>query len=136
MSDLLFEMLIPRRPVSHQAKNRENLQAWKDYVYGRARIDWIGGTPIATQGLRLMLVYLCNDFPADIDNIIKPIQDALVGVVYADDSLISDVDSHRRFLSDAIDVTNLPPLLVEGVRLGEECIYIRVSLADNLEVYI
>ena len=91
MSDLLFEMLIPRRPVSHQAKNRENLQAWKDYVYGRARIDWIGGTPIATQGLRLMLVYLCNDFPADIDNIIKPIQDALVGVVYADDSLISDV---------------------------------------------
>lgn len=136
MSDLLFEMLIPRRPVSHQAKNRENLQAWKDYVYGRARIDWIGGTPIATQGLRLMLVYLCNDSPADIDNIIKPIQDALVGVVYADDSLISDVDSHRRFLSDAIDVTNLPPLLVEGVTLGEECIYIRVSLADNLEVYI
>ena len=136
MSDFLFEMLIPRRPVSHQAKNRENLQAWKDYVYGRARIDWIGGTPIATQGLRLMLVYLCNDFPADIDNIIKPIQDALVGVIYADDSLISDVDSHRRFLSDAIDLTNLPPLLVEGVTLGEECIYVRVSLADNLEVYI
>ena len=136
MSDLLFEMLIPRRPVSHQAKNRQNLQDWKDYVYGRARIDWIGGTPIATQGLRLMLVYLCNDFPADIDNIIKPIQDALVGVIYADDSLISDVDSHRRFLSDAIDLTNLPPLLVEGVTLGEECIYVRVSLADNLEVYI
>jgi hypothetical protein len=136
MSDLLFEMLIPRRPVSHQAKNRQNLQDWKDYVYGRARIDWIGGTPIATQGLRLMLVYLCNDFPADIDNIIKPIQDALVGVVYADDSLISDVDSHRRFLSDAIDVTNLPPLLVEGVTLGEECIYIRVSWAENLEIYI
>ena len=136
MSDLLFEMLIPRRPVSHQAKNRQNLQDWKDYVYGRARIDWIGGTPIATQGLRLMLVYLCNDSPADIDNIIKPIQDALVGVVYADDSLISDVDSHRRFLSDAIDVTNLPPLLVEGVRLGEECIYIRVSWAENLEIYI
>jgi crossover junction endodeoxyribonuclease RusA len=83
-----------------------------------------------------MLVYLCNDSPADIDNIIKPIQDALVGVVYADDSLISDVDSHRRFLSDAIDVTNLPPLLVEGITVGEECIYIRVSLAENLEVYI
>ena len=65
-----------------------------------------------------------------------PIQDALVGVIYADDSLISDVDSHRRFLSDAIDLTNLPPLLVEGVTLGEECIYVRVSLADNLEVYI
>lgn len=136
MSEFLFEMLIPRRPVSHQAKNRENLQAWKDYVYGRARIEWIGGTPLVRSGLRLMLVYLCDDSPADIDNIIKPIQDALVGVVYADDSLVSDVDSHRRFLSEPIDVTNLPPSLIKGVISGEECVYIRVSLAENLEAYI
>ncbi len=136
MSNVLFEMLIPKRPVSQQAKNPNNLKAWRDYIYGRARIEWMGGLPLMTSGLRLMLVYLCDDSPADIDNIIKPIQDALIGVVYRDDSLISDVDSHRRFLSDAIDVTNLPPLLVEGVTLGEECIYIRVSLAENLEAYI
>ncbi len=79
---------------------------------------------------------MCDDSPADIDNIIKPIQDALIGVVYADDSLISDVDSHRRFLSDAINLTNLPPLLIKGVTLGEECIYIRVWLAENLEAYL
>lgn len=136
MSYPLFEMLIPKRPVSHQAKNRENLQAWKDYIYGRARNEWIGGTPLIEEGLRLTLVYLCDDSPADIDNIIKPIQDALVGIVYADDALISDVDSHRRFLSDAIDVTNLPPLLIEGVTLGEECIYVSVCLAENLETYL
>jgi hypothetical protein len=28
---------------------------------------------------------------------------------------ILDVDNHRRFLSDAIDVTTLPPLLINGV---------------------
>jgi crossover junction endodeoxyribonuclease RusA len=136
MSKLLFEILIPKRPVSHQAKNRENLQAWKDYIYGRARNEWSGGTPYTKVGLRLTLVYLCDESPADIDNIIKPIQDALVGVVYADDSLISDVDSHRRFLSDAIDLTNLPPLLITGISLGEECIYVRVCLAENLEAYL
>ena len=136
MSYLLFEMLIPRRPVSHQAKNRENLQAWKDYIYGRAKNEWIGGTPHIDGGLRLTIVYLSDDSPADIDNIIKPIQDALVGVVYADDALISDVDSHRRFLSDAIDITNLPLLLIKGVASGEECIYIRVCLAESLEAYL
>ena len=136
MSYLLFEMLIPRRPVSHQAKNRENLQAWKDYIYGRAKNEWIGGTPYIEGGLRLTIVYLSDDSPADIDNIIKPIQDALVGVVYADDALISDVDSHRRFLSDAIDITNLPLLLIKGVASGEECIYIRVCLAESLEAYL
>ncbi len=136
MKDQLFEMLIPKRPVSHQVKNRDNLQAWKDFVYGRARNEWIGGAPHKNSGLRFTLVYLCDDSPADIDNIIKPIQDALVGVVFADDSLISDVDSHRRFLSDEIDVTNLPPLLISGAVSGEECVYVCVSLAENLESYL
>lgn len=136
MKNLLFEILIPRRPVSHQAKNRENLQAWKDYIYGRVRNEWSGGTPHTKSGIRLTLVYLCDDSPADIDNIIKPIQDALVGIVYADDSLISDVDSHRRFLSDAIDITNLPQLLIAGVALGQECIYIRACWAEKLETYL
>jgi crossover junction endodeoxyribonuclease RusA len=136
MSNPLFEMLIPRRPLSHQVKNRENLQAWKDYIYGRARSEWSLGTPHANSGLQLTLVYLCGDYPADIDNIIKPIQDALIGVVYADDALICDVDSHRRLLSDPIDIMNLPPLLIAGFALGEECIYIRVCLAKNLEAYL
>ncbi len=133
MSNQLFEMLIPRRPVSHQAKN---LKGWKDYVYGRAFNEWHGGVPLQNDGLRLTLIYLCDESPADVDNIIKPIQDALVGVVFADDSLISDVDSHRRFLSDEIDVTHLPPLLIKGVATGEECVYIRVSISEKLEFYL
>lgn len=136
MANSLFEMLIPKRPVSHQAKNRANLQNWKDFVYGRARKEWKEGTPLQDVGLRFTLVYICNDSPADVDNIIKPIQDALIGVVFADDSQLSDVDSHRRFLSDRIDITNLPPLLIEGVATGEECVYVRVSLAESLEIYL
>jgi crossover junction endodeoxyribonuclease RusA len=136
MSNHLFEMLIPKRPVSHQAKSRENLQAWKDYIYGRARNEWTGGTPYEKPGLRLTLVYLCDADPADIDNIIKPIQDALVGIFYADDLLISDVDSHRRYIEDEIDLTHLPPLLMSGALLGEECVYVRVGLAENLEAYL
>lgn len=136
MKEQLFEMLIPRRPVSLQAKNRNNLQDWKTFIYGRARSEWKGGVPYQASGIRLTLVYLCDDSPADIDNIIKPIQDALVGVVFADDALISDVDSHRRFISEGIDLTNLPPLLIEGAVYGEECVYVRVSLSENLEVYL
>ncbi|MCA6526178.1 MAG: RusA family crossover junction endodeoxyribonuclease [Pseudanabaena sp.] len=135
MKDKLFEMLIPKRPLSLQAKSH-NLQAWKDYVYSRARNDWKSGTPYEKSGLRQTLVYLCDDSPADIDNIVKPIQDALVGVVYADDSLITDVDSHRRFITDGIDLTNLPRLLIRGAESGEECVYVSVSLAENLEVYL
>jgi hypothetical protein len=68
-----------------------------------------------------------------VDNIIKPLQDALVGLVYEDDSLICDVDSHRRFLSDPIDITELPPLLQAGVAGGVECVYVRVANALELK---
>ncbi len=135
MSAALFEMLVPSRPVSHQAKNRQHLQAWKSYVYGRARQAW-RDVPCTSEDIRLMLVYLCDDSPTDIDNIIKPIQDALVGVVLADDFQVTDVDSHRRFLSEEIDVTNLPPLLTRGVASGVECVYVRVSFAEELENYL
>jgi crossover junction endodeoxyribonuclease RusA len=136
MKNQLFEMIIPKRPISHQIKSRDKLQDWKDYIYGRARQEWIGGTPYNKSGIQLTIVYLCDDFPVDIDNIIKPIQDALVGVVYADDVLITDVDSHRRSISSPIDATKLPELLIEGAALREECVYIRVSLSKNLEEYI
>ena len=135
-SNRLFEVLIPKRPVSHQARNRDNLQAWKNYVYGRARSAWTRGVPLSGVPLRFTLVYLCDGSPADTDNIVKPIQDALVGVVFSDDSWVSDVDSHRRFLSDGVDITNLPSLLIEGVLSGEECVYVAVTQAEPLEMYL
>ncbi|WP_409567658.1 hypothetical protein [Rugamonas sp. DEMB1] len=89
--------------------------------------------PVSSPFLRCVIVYLCDSAPADIDNIIKPIQDALVGLVFEDDFLVSDVDSHRRFLADPIDVTSLPPLLQAGVAKGEECVYVRICDAQQPE---
>lgn len=132
-----FEFIIHKRPVSLQTKNRVNLQAWKAFVRGEASKLWISGSPpVASPALRFTIVYLCDDSPADIDNIIKPIQDALVGLVFEDDFLVSDVDSHRRFLQEPIDVTNLPPLLRSGVAEGNECVYVRVSDAQDLGSYL
>ncbi|WP_236140141.1 RusA family crossover junction endodeoxyribonuclease [Nostoc sp. CMAA1605] len=84
----------------------------------------------------MTLVYFCDDYPPDTDNIIKPIQDALVGLVFEDDNLISDVDSHRRFMSDPIDLISLPSLLQNGVLIGEECVYVKVSESQPLEKYL
>lgn len=92
--------------------------------------------PVSSPSLRFTIVYLCDNSPADIDNIIKPIQDALVGLVFEDDFLVSDVDSHRRPLQEPIDVTNLPLLLQSGVIEGNECVYVRVSDAQDLRSYL
>jgi hypothetical protein len=132
-----FDFLIPRRPVSLQTKNRRNLQAWKEFVRDQAKMVWISGRPpVSSRALRCTIVYLCGDAPADVDNIVKPIQDALVGVVFDDDFQISDIDSHRRFLSEPLDITFLPWLLRAGIVLGTECVYVRISDAQDLRSYL
>lgn len=117
----IFEFLIPRRPVSLQTNNRANLQAWKNYVANEAKKVW-HGTIIETGSLELILVYLFDLAPPDTDNIVKPIQDALVGLVFSDVALISDVESHRRSLVGTFDITRLPDLLVAGITAGQECV--------------
>lgn len=118
-----------------QAKVKSR-QEWKDFVRLHAGKYWTDLPPIQDSQLRLTLVYLCDESPPDIDNIIKPIQDALIGLVYEDDSLIADVDSHKRFLSDPHDMAKWPNLLLEGALQGQECVYVRIGQSMNLENYL
>ena len=74
--------------------------------------------------------------PSRPDNIIKPIQDALVGAIYDDDLLISDVESHRRPLTGVFDIAKHPVLLVDGILSGTECVYVRITDAQPLENYL
>jgi crossover junction endodeoxyribonuclease RusA len=129
-----LEFLIPRRPLSSQAKRR-NLQAWKEFVRQEAEKVWTGAL-IDTGDLQLTMVYLCGTAPPDTDNIVKPIQDALVGLVFSDDGLIADVESHRRFLNDVFDLTQLPELVIAGVVSGEECVYVKVTDSLAMEAYL
>ena len=108
-----FDFLIPKRPVSLQTRQRSKLQNWQAFVRAEASKTWVG-TPYSGN-VHLTLVYLYDTDPVDTDNIIKPIQDALIGLIYEDDSLVTDVESHRRSLSDTFDVALCPLLLVRGI---------------------
>ena len=64
-----LEFLIPKRPLSLQAKRR-NLNGWKAYVRAEAAKVWNG--PVIQGGdLQLTLVYLCGVSPPDTDNIVN-----------------------------------------------------------------
>lgn len=132
---MYFDFLIPKRPVSLQTRNRANLQAWKQYVYAEAAKTWTG-RPYSGIDIQLTLVYLCNSDPVDTDNIIKPIQDALVGLVYEDDLIITDVESHRRSFTGTFDLTQYPDALIQGIVSTQECVYVRVCSPRQLEKYL
>lgn len=132
---MLVDFLIPRRPVSVQTKNRANLRQWKRYVRAQANKRWTRA-PFRNATFSLKLFYWSGPDPVDADNIIKPIQDALVGLVYVDDVHVIDVECHRRSLYGTFDVAGFPPLLLEGLLGGEECVYVQIGLSASLGSYL
>ncbi|HEY84197.1 MAG TPA: RusA family crossover junction endodeoxyribonuclease [Chloroflexi bacterium] len=131
---MLFEFLIPRRPLSVQAK--KNRKKWKAFVISEAKKTWSGTSPYNSGDLHVTLVYLYDDAPVDVDNIIKPILDSLTGLIYDDDILVTDVESHRRSLTGSFEIAKYPDLLVRGILSGKECVYVKIEKSKALEDYL
>jgi hypothetical protein len=130
---LIVDFLLPRKPVSHQAALAVSKQAWRDYVFGRARAAW-PGRPLTNVPLKFTMVYLSRDEnPGDVNNFVKPVQDALNALVYADDSMIRDVSAHLRSPRDSMAIELLPEPLAIAATEGMECVYVAIS--DSLALH-
>jgi crossover junction endodeoxyribonuclease RusA len=123
-----FEFLIRRRPLSRQGKR---LQQWKVFVKDEAMRYWNSSHVPADGPVCVTLVYLCGEAAPDVDNIIKPILDALSGLVYPDDSIVTDVVCRERQLGGTFDLTRASPVLVEGFEYGGEFVYVHIADAPQ-----
>lgn len=74
------------------------------------------------------MLYLYDEAALDVDNILKPIQDALIGVILEDDSVVTDVELRRRWRGTTFTLKAVSPVLAAGLELGREFVY--VSLTD------
>jgi crossover junction endodeoxyribonuclease RusA len=119
--------------MSLQTKNRQSFQTWKEAVRAEAVKAWAGRRMIKDVHLSLTLVYLYRAGPVDVDNIIKPIQDALEGIVLSNDILVTDVDSHRRLVPGRFSLKRVPPLLASALVSARDCVYVRIGEAIALE---
>lgn len=134
---LPFEFIIDGPPVSQQARPRTRLQDWKRLVHGEASKRWpSGGLPV-TARVRITVVYY-HDGPSvsiDDDNMVKPIRDALNGLVYQDDNLIVDTRIRKTDLNGSFKARGMSPVLAEGFIRDREFIYVRVEEAlDHEEI--
>lgn len=90
-----FEFSIGGTPLSLQAKNRAHLATWKDSVRAAAlerRDDVAPGCFLDDVRLAATIFYFTPaPLQGDVDNIVKPILDALVGVAYIDDQALERV---------------------------------------------
>jgi Holliday junction resolvase RusA-like endonuclease len=120
--------------MSLQTNSRPRFQAWKDQVRAQAAKVWAGRRILSEGDFHLTIVHLHHGVSTlDVDNIIKPIQDALEGVVLSNDKLVSDVESHRRMAGGQFESARLPELLMAALDSSRDCVYVRLADAAKLE---
>ena len=69
----------------------------------------------------------------DNDNLLKPVQDALEGLVYSDDMLITDTRVRKTSLNGSFRLRGLSRVLAEGFGWDKEFLYVRVENAPSHE---
>lgn len=128
---LPFEFIVEGPPVSLQTRNRTRLRTWKTKVKIAARKALGNGVqPIGDQVTFKVTYYYEGDSP-DADNIIKPIQDALVGVVYNDDDQVVETSSRKRDINGAYKIKGASPVVIEGFVNGVDFLHIKVESFQN-----
>lgn len=133
----VYEFLVPGRPASVHEKNRAKFRKWIDDLVSAAAAASPGYMPFEYSLARLTIVFLCREKDrVDVDNVIKPIQNALERVYYRNDEMVSDVDAHRRFWTDDLERQRLPGLLKQAWKNRRDCLYVRIQDAQRLEKLI
>jgi crossover junction endodeoxyribonuclease RusA len=114
-------------PKSVQARPR-SIQRWKEQVRAAAESDWPAGEPPLDHKVQIHVTYYHDSAPLDVDNMLKPIQDALVGLVYLDDGQLTDTHGHLRNLNDPYRVRGMTPAQARGFTSGDPFVHVRIEL--------
>jgi len=81
----------------------------------------------------LQITYFYDSVAMDVDNIVKPIQDAMIGLAYVDDDQVTDVLVRKRNLSGSFTIQNMTSTLAEGFARRNEFLHIVVIDASDQE---
>ncbi|MFQ4140003.1 RusA family crossover junction endodeoxyribonuclease [Nodosilinea sp. PGN35] len=122
--------------MSQQTRRRERLRAWQSVVRQEAEKYWASGQSAVTGLVMLQVTYFYDSVAIDVDNIVKPIQDAIIGLAYIDDDQVTDVLVRKRNLSGNFKVENMTSILAEGFSRGNEFLHVVVIDAPDQEVLI
>ena len=130
-----FEFIVLGPPLSLQTKNRKRLQAWKKKARAAAAGRWKKRkrTKPLTGAVTIEICYYFDRASPDVDNIIKPIQDALIGLVYVDDKQVVNASSRKRNINHAFRVRWMSAVLASGFVAGEDFLHVTVATWGDLK---
>ncbi len=125
----MFEFVVEGRPVSQYASAKTKF-LYKEKVRAaiKHKVQAVLTTPIKI----IITHYFEGRFPGDLDNISKPICDALIGTIYVDDLQIWERIARRKHLDNAHFLINgASKAVVEALLKRKEFVYVEVMVMEH-----
>ncbi|QEH34937.1 Endodeoxyribonuclease RusA [Aquisphaera giovannonii] len=131
-----LEFTVDGPPVSNQTKDKANLRAWRDAIRSEAARCWAGKAPLKGRLKCTILNFHEGEYASlDDDNMVKPIRDAMNGLIYEDDSQICYSETIHISIDAPIRIRRASPILLAAYSKGDEFLYIRIDdLPDFLQL--
>ena len=125
------EFIVEGSPTSHQTKNKKALHAWKLRVRSEAGKVWTQPPLTGLVQCTIINFFEGTQAPLDDDNLVKPIRDALNGLVYQDDKQITHSETIQYGIDAPVKIRRGSSVLLDAYGKGEEFLYVRIDHAPD-----
>ncbi|HQU43195.1 MAG TPA: RusA family crossover junction endodeoxyribonuclease [Pirellulales bacterium] len=125
-----LEFVVLGPPISNQQSKipgKKKLEAWRARVAGEAQIQW--PRPLLMGELKAIIInFFAGDRPSvDVDNMSKPILDAMQAVVYHDDRQIRQAELIHSRIGAPYSVVGTSQVILNALHAGQQFVYVRVE---------
>ncbi|MFC3193197.1 RusA family crossover junction endodeoxyribonuclease [Marinicella sediminis] len=128
-----FEFTIKGPPISHQAKSKSK-NRWKTAVAAAAKAKIKQGDVPTIDEVAIRITYYYEGDTPDVDNIIKPIQDALIGLVYVDDSQVIQAVSSKARIDGSFTIRGASAELLLAFSNKDTFVHILITSPPDMSV--
>jgi crossover junction endodeoxyribonuclease RusA len=131
---LPFEFVIEGPPVSQQTRRRARRRAWIEEIRQAVIDRWPRDEPPALGSIRVSVTYVFAGAAVDLDNLAKPVLDALKGLVYQDDGQVTDIAMRKRDGAANLRISIPSSVLLGAFSRGQEFLHVVVDEAPDQEL--
>lgn len=123
---LLFDFCVEGPPISQQAKRGTSRARWKAKVLAAATSLWPAGQAPIADAVSVRITYFYEGAALDVDNMVKPILDAISGLVYVDDNQVNESHARKRDINGSFRIKGLSPHLALAFSRGVEFLHVEI----------
>jgi Holliday junction resolvase RusA-like endonuclease len=128
LTEFPIEFIVRGTPVSLQAKRPESREEWKGRVKTASATAIPGPHFASNEPMSVTLYYFPNKpMQGDVDNIVKPVVDALARHIYIDDHQVERIVVQKFEPGNAFSFSQPTARFAEALGGERPLLYVRVS---------